>query len=121
MIRVVLLAHLRTLAHVDGEVELAVMGQITQRSVLDTLEASYPVQAREMLAPDVWCTERRMLASGSWSGCSAPTPIRAVPGRVITLATTRTFMPFEPLRLFVVRSGPRASAACGQRECACDR
>jgi hypothetical protein len=43
MIRVVLPAHLRTLARIDGEVELAVAGQITQRSVLDALEASYPV------------------------------------------------------------------------------
>ncbi|HYB85873.1 MAG TPA: MoaD/ThiS family protein [Streptosporangiaceae bacterium] len=36
-------AHLRVLAHVDGEVELAVPGQVTQRSVLDALEARYPV------------------------------------------------------------------------------
>ncbi|HUL24635.1 MAG TPA: MoaD/ThiS family protein [Streptosporangiaceae bacterium] len=36
-------AHLRNLARVDGEVELAVAGQVTQRSVLDALEASYPV------------------------------------------------------------------------------
>jgi sulfur-carrier protein len=43
MIRVVLPAHLRNLAHIDGEVELAVAGQVTQRSVLDALEASYPV------------------------------------------------------------------------------
>jgi sulfur-carrier protein len=43
MIRVVLPAHLRTLAQVDGEVELAVEGQITQRSVLDALEARYPM------------------------------------------------------------------------------
>jgi molybdopterin synthase sulfur carrier subunit len=43
MIRVVLPAHLRTLAHVDGEVTLAVEGQATQRSVLDALEARYPV------------------------------------------------------------------------------
>jgi len=43
MIRVVLPAHLRTLAHVDGEVELDVAGQATQRSVLDALEARYPV------------------------------------------------------------------------------
>jgi molybdopterin synthase sulfur carrier subunit len=42
MIRVVLPAHLRTLAHVDGEVELRVEGQVTQRSVLDALEAQYP-------------------------------------------------------------------------------
>jgi len=43
MIRVVLPAHLRTLARVDGEVELEVHGPVTQRSVLDALEAGYPV------------------------------------------------------------------------------
>jgi sulfur-carrier protein len=43
MIRVVLPAHLRTLARVSGEVELRVAGQVTQRSVLDALEARYPM------------------------------------------------------------------------------
>jgi molybdopterin synthase sulfur carrier subunit len=43
MIRVVLPAHLRTLAHVDSEVKLDVEGQATQRSVLDALEAYYPM------------------------------------------------------------------------------
>jgi sulfur-carrier protein len=43
MIRVALPAHLRTLARVDGEVELDVTGMVTQRSVLDALEASYPM------------------------------------------------------------------------------
>lgn len=43
MIRLVLPAHLRTLAHVDGEVTLAVEGPATQRTVLDALEASYPM------------------------------------------------------------------------------
>jgi sulfur-carrier protein len=43
MIRVVLPAHLRTLARVDGEVKLDVQGQVTQRSILDALEASYPM------------------------------------------------------------------------------
>ena len=43
MIRVVLPAHLRTVAHVNGEVTLDVDGEITQRSVLDALEASYPM------------------------------------------------------------------------------
>jgi molybdopterin synthase sulfur carrier subunit len=42
MIRVVLPAHLRTLARIDGEVKLDVPGQVTQRSVLDALEARYP-------------------------------------------------------------------------------
>jgi hypothetical protein len=43
MIRVVLPPHLRTLARVDGEVRLDVEGQVTQRSVLDALEARYPM------------------------------------------------------------------------------
>jgi len=42
MVRVALPFHLRNLAHVDGEVELAVEGVATQRSVLDALEATYP-------------------------------------------------------------------------------
>jgi len=43
MIRVVLPAHLRTLAHVGAEVKLEIQGQATQRSVLDALEARYPM------------------------------------------------------------------------------
>ncbi len=43
MIRVVLPAHLRTLAAVNGEVRLDVEVPVTQRSVLDALEACYPV------------------------------------------------------------------------------
>jgi molybdopterin synthase sulfur carrier subunit len=43
MIRVVLPAHLRTLAQVDGEVKLDLEGEATQRAVLDALETSYPM------------------------------------------------------------------------------
>jgi molybdopterin synthase sulfur carrier subunit len=43
VIRVVLPAHLRTLARIDGEVELDVAGQVSQRSVLDALEARFPM------------------------------------------------------------------------------
>ena len=43
MIRVVLPAHLRTLAHIEGEVALHVAGVVTQRSILDALEARYPM------------------------------------------------------------------------------
>jgi molybdopterin synthase sulfur carrier subunit len=43
MIRVLLPAHLRTLARVGGEVKLDLQGQATQRSILDALEASYPM------------------------------------------------------------------------------
>ena len=42
MIRVVLPAHLRALARIDGEVSLDVAAPVTQRSVLDELEARYP-------------------------------------------------------------------------------
>ena len=42
MIRVALPTHLRTIARVQGEVQLRVEGPITQRSVLDALEAAYP-------------------------------------------------------------------------------
>jgi hypothetical protein len=43
MIRVILPVHLRTLARVDGEITLDVEGEVTQRSVLDALEARYPM------------------------------------------------------------------------------
>ncbi len=43
MIRVVLPPHLRTLARVSGDVELQVEGPVTQRALLDALEARYPV------------------------------------------------------------------------------
>ena len=43
MIRVILPPHLRTLAHVDGEVKLDIDGRATQRSVLDALETRYPM------------------------------------------------------------------------------
>ena len=43
MIRVVLPAHLRTLARVKGKVELEVEGPVTQQSILDTLETHYPM------------------------------------------------------------------------------
>jgi molybdopterin synthase sulfur carrier subunit len=43
MIRVLLPAHLRTLAQVSGEVKVKVEGPVTQRSVLDAIEACYPM------------------------------------------------------------------------------
>ena len=43
IIRVTLPAHLRKLAQVEREVKLAVTGEVTQRAVLDALEASYPM------------------------------------------------------------------------------
>jgi sulfur-carrier protein len=43
MIRVVLPPHLKTLAKVGSEVEISIDGPVTQRSVLDALEAAYPM------------------------------------------------------------------------------
>ena len=43
MIRVILPAHLRTLARVDGEVKVDVTGPVTVGAVLDALEATYPM------------------------------------------------------------------------------
>ena len=43
MIRVILPAHLRTLARINGEVMLDVQGLVTQRSVLDAIEGRYPM------------------------------------------------------------------------------
>jgi molybdopterin synthase sulfur carrier subunit len=43
MIRVVLPAHLRTLARVGAEVQITVEGPVTQRSILNALETSYPM------------------------------------------------------------------------------
>ena len=43
MIRVILPQQLRTLTHVKGDVELHVKGKVTQRSLLDALEACYPM------------------------------------------------------------------------------
>jgi molybdopterin synthase sulfur carrier subunit len=43
MIRIVLPAHLKNLAHISGEIQLETAGPITQRQVLDALEARYPM------------------------------------------------------------------------------
>jgi sulfur-carrier protein len=52
MIRVILPAHLRALARIDGEVHLDVTAPVTQRSVLDALEARYPVLRGTIRAHD---------------------------------------------------------------------
>jgi hypothetical protein len=43
MIRVVLPPHLRGLAHINGEVQVDIQGAVTQRSVVDAIEANYPM------------------------------------------------------------------------------
>jgi molybdopterin synthase sulfur carrier subunit len=56
MIRVVLPAHLKTLTHVHGEIELEVVGEPTQQSVIDALESRYPVLLGTIRDP---ATQRR--------------------------------------------------------------
>jgi len=57
MIRIVLPAHLRKLARVNGEVPLDVAGLVTQRTVLDALEARYPM-LRGTIRDQVMCQRR---------------------------------------------------------------
>jgi hypothetical protein len=52
MIRVILPAHLRALARIDGEVHLDVAAPVTQRSVLEALETRYPVLRGTIRAHD---------------------------------------------------------------------
>jgi hypothetical protein len=60
MIRVILPPHLRTLAHVGAEVTLDVAGPVTQRSILDALEARYPM-LRGTIRDHVTAQRRPML------------------------------------------------------------
>jgi molybdopterin synthase sulfur carrier subunit len=78
MIRIVLPAHLRTLARVKGKVELQVEGPVTQRSVLDALETKYPM-LRGTIRDHVTQQRRsfiRFFACGEdWSHESPDTPL----------------------------------------------
>ena len=78
MIRVVLPAHLRTLACVQGKVELEVEGPVTQRSILDALETDYPM-LRGTIRDHVSQQRRsfiRFFACGEdWSHESADAPL----------------------------------------------
>lgn len=74
MIRVVLPFHLRTLARVAGEVQLEVAGPITQRSILDALEARYPM-LRGTIRDHVTQQRRafvRFFACGRWHLAPCP-------------------------------------------------
>jgi len=78
MIRVVLPAHLRTLARVNGEVKLDVPGTVTQRSVLDALEAQYPVlqgTIRDHVTQQRRAFLRFFACEEDWSNESPDTPL----------------------------------------------
>ncbi len=86
MIRVELPAHLRTLARVDGPVEITVSGVVSQRSVLSALEARYPT-LRGTMRDHVSETRRpfvRFFACGedlSLDSPDAPLPEAVATGR----------------------------------------
>jgi sulfur-carrier protein len=77
-IRVVLPQHLRTLTKVAGDIELHVEGQVTQRSILDALEARYPV-LRGTIRDHVTCERRPFLrffaCAEDWSLESPDSPL----------------------------------------------
>ena len=78
MIRVVLPYHLRTLAGVEKEVKLQVEGPVTQRSVLDALESSYPMLCGTIRNHDKQRRRAlvRFFACGEdWSNESPDTPL----------------------------------------------
>jgi len=78
MIRVVLPAHLRTLARVNGEVKLDVPGTVTQRSVLDALEAQHPVlqgTIRDHVTQQRRAFLRFFACEEDWSNESPDTPL----------------------------------------------
>ena len=84
MIRVELPSNLRTLANVGREVELKVDGPVTQRSVLDALEAAYPM-LRGTIRDQVTWKRRAMLRFFACEEDLSDEPIDApLPGDVAT-------------------------------------
>ena len=80
MIRVVLPPHLRTLSKAGSEVQLEIVGPVTQRSVLDALEARYPM-LRGTIRDHVTLQRRPFLrffaCSEDWSNESIDAPYPA--------------------------------------------
>jgi sulfur-carrier protein len=78
MIRVVLPAHLRTLAHANGEVTVKVAGKATIGSVLDALEAGYPMlqgTIRDHVSRQRRPFVRFFACAKDWSHQPADTPL----------------------------------------------
>jgi molybdopterin synthase sulfur carrier subunit len=78
MIRVILPYHLRTLAKVTGEVELEVAGPVTQRSILDALEARFPVlrgTIRDYVTQQRRALVRFFACKEDWSNEPADAPL----------------------------------------------
>jgi hypothetical protein len=78
MIHVVLPYHLRTLAGIDRELKLCVEGEVTQRSLLDALEASYPMlcgTVRDHTTHRRRALVRFFVCGEDWSNESPDTPL----------------------------------------------
>jgi hypothetical protein len=79
VIRVLLPPHLRTLARVDGEVELALAGLVTQRTILDAIEGRFPMlrgTIRDQVTQRRRAFVRFFACEEDWSDepCDAPLP-----------------------------------------------
>ena len=90
MIRVALPAHLRTLARTGPEVELEVEGPVTQRSVLDALEARYPVLRGTVRDSQTWSRRPFLRFFACEQDLSHEPPDAPLPGAVA--AGTEPFM-----------------------------
>ncbi len=78
MIRIMLPPHLRVLARIDGEVRLEVEGQVTQHSILDALEARYPVlqgSIRDHVTKKRRAFIRFFACEDDWSHVAPDTPL----------------------------------------------
>lgn len=80
MVKVVLPPHLRNIAKVHGDVELNVEGAVTQRSILDALEAKYPVLCgtiRDHVTKERRAFLRFFVCSEDWTHESPDSPLPA--------------------------------------------
>ena len=80
MVKVVLPPHLRNIAKVHGDVELSVEGAVTQRSILDALEAKYPVLCgtiRDHVTKERRAFLRFFVCSEDWTHESPDSPLPA--------------------------------------------
>ena len=78
MIRVLLPAHLRGLARIPGEIRLEIVGAVTQRSVLDAIEANYPMLSgtiRDHVTQERRPFLRFFACEEDWSHHSPDTPL----------------------------------------------
>lgn len=84
MIRVVLPAHLRTLARVDGEVRLEMANPVTQRAVLDAIETRYPMLRGTIRDHDTHLRRPFIRFFGCGQDLSHELPDSPLPNEIVT-------------------------------------